>query len=172
MLLRPHNVFTAIPLRLYHVLIALVLRPHYAYQDLSTLITFSLRPYHELSDCNTILQRFYWDYSTFLSRLNYAHTAILLRSQQSSTSCSISIQFHSFYFWLIRRFRGNNYTVMPLKSIITRGRDSRGWCRGRGSSDSNESWSSRDVGPTNPTQITTYCWSIKLKWRHFSERYI
>ena len=36
-------VTTTIPLRLYHILTALILRPHYTYQDLSRIITFSLR---------------------------------------------------------------------------------------------------------------------------------
>ena len=117
MLLRPHYASTTIPLRLYHVLTALVLRPHYAYQDLSTLITLTLRPYRVIRlqhDLTTLLLRLQYVLTTLLLRLQYVLTTTILRTYRdlttlsviTSTSCSISIQFHSFYFELIHRFLG------------------------------------------------------------------
>ena len=116
------------PTRLYHVLTALILRPHYGYQNLSTLIMFLLRPYNELSDCNTILPRFYCDYRMFLPRFYYMYvheyrSYIIL-------SNNVNIVFHIntvqlLLFMIKRIFLGNN-TVMPPKSTKTRGNGGRG----------------------------------------------
>ena len=51
---RPHCASSTIPLRLFHVLKKIFLRPHYDYH-------FVTRPYHAYS---TIITRFYHDHST------------------------------------------------------------------------------------------------------------
>ena len=89
-----------IPLRLYHVLTTLILRPHYDYHDPFTLTTSSLRPYHDLSDCNTIypiVTRYYHASTTIIARSYNDNTTIIPRSYRdlttlpaiTSTSCSI-----------------------------------------------------------------------------------
>ena len=125
MLLRPHYASTTIPLRLYHVLTALILRPHY---DHTTSYPIATQSYHAST---AIIARFYCDYTTFIPRSYYV------------LSNNVNILFHIktvpfLIFSLVRRFIGNNTVVAP-KSTRRRGRGGRSRCRGKGSSNSNES---------------------------------
>ena len=118
---RSHRAYSATSLRLY--------RSFYALHVLTTTIPRVIWLQHDLT---AIIARSYHDCTTFIPRSYYVLS--------NTVNIVFPINIVPFLLFLIK-----------TKSTRTRGRGGRGWCRGRGSSDSNESWSSSYVGPTNPT---------------------
>ena len=144
-------------------------RSHRSVSTIIMILQCSIRSNYDHTTSYPIATRSYYASNAIIA---HVPTTIILRSYRDlttflaikSTSCCVSILFHSFYFWIIRRFLGNN-TVMSPKSTRKLVCGCRGRCWGWGGSDSNESWSSRDGGPTNQTWIPIY-----IKWRCFSDR--
>ena len=128
-----HSAITS-SLRFYNDPSTIIRRSHCAYSATSLRLSISFYAHHVLTTTIPRVSRWQHDLTTLLLRLLHVLTTIILRSYRdlstfsaiTSTSCSILIQFHSFYFWLIRRFLWNK-TAMPSKSARTRGRGGRSW---------------------------------------------
>ena len=134
MLPRPYHAFTTIPLRLYHVLTTLILRPKNDYRNLTTLNKFSLR--HTM--INPTAKRSYHASSSTIALSYQDHYTILASAYRDpitlssiiSTSYSILILFHSFQLSLISRIPENNTDMPPTftRTCVRGGRGS-SWVR-------------------------------------------